>query len=151
MKTYTLTTTANRIMPHPQAHELKPEKILTNDVCFPWEGHPSRPKLWLIGNEFGAIAALWAGCEQDALDALCDQGLSGGLSATDEPERPEVSNHDDEHDLWEARITRLGNAGEPHNLDDLWMATVNLEEATPELLCKLAEARGANVDNLSEI
>ena len=145
MRTYTLTTTANRIMPHPQAHELKPEKILTNDVCFPWEGHRSRPKLWLIGNEFGAIAAFWAGCESDALDELCDQGLSAGLSATDEPEDEE------ERDEWEERITRLGNAGEPHNLDYLWMATVNLEEATPELLCKLAEARGANVDNLSEI
>ena len=145
MKTYTLTTTSNRIMPHPQVHELKPEEILTNDVCFPWERHPNRPKLWLIGNEFGAIAALWAVCKQDALDELCDQGLSGGLSATDEPEDEE------ERDEWEERIVRLGNAGEPHNLDYLWMAIVNLEEATPELLCKLAEARGANADNLSEI
>lgn len=59
--------------------ELEADRILTNDVRFPWESHPRNLRLWVIGNEYGALGAVWADCEQGALDVLCDAGLAGGL------------------------------------------------------------------------
>lgn len=109
-------------------HEIESERVLANDVIFPGEFNPHDVRLWVIGNEFGALGAVWAS-ECDAFDVLCDEGLSAGLMI-DEPD-------DDEE------FVRLGNAGEPHDLSNAWIAEVSFDLARDwQTLCRFAEARG---------
>lgn len=118
--------------------ELDPDRIRCNDIVFPWERHPYKMGLWVIGNEFGALGAVWADCEQDAFDELVDAGLGDGLLI-------------EETDATED-CTRLGNAGEPANLDHAWLARVEWDNARDfSTLMKFAEARGANHDNLGQL
>lgn len=120
-------------------HELDAACILTNDVSLPWERHYHNMRLWVIGNEFGALCAVWASCEQDALDEAADTDLLAGLSAEDE---------DDECEC----IQRLGNHSDPYNMSYAWISKVILDEIRDvRLLCLMAEARGMCAGNLSEI
>lgn len=121
--------------------ELEDERILCNDVHLPIHSfNPHNVRLWVIGNEFGALCAVWAGNEQDALDEACDAGLLAGL-AIDEPDSSE---EDDE-------VTRLGNAGEPHDLTHCWMQTVRLNGPKDwELIARFAEAKGSCADTLDK-
>ena len=110
--------------------ELAPERILANDVHFAGEFNPYSVKLWVIGNEFGALGAVWASNEQDALDELVDADLGNGLLIEETDANEETA--------------RLGNAGEPACLDYAWMAPVSFEPARDiALMLCLAEARGA--------
>lgn len=109
--------------------ELTPERILANDVILPWERHPHGMKLWIIGNEFGALGAVWANHEQDAFDELIDSDLGGGL-LIDEADADEET-------------ARLGNAGEPCDLTHAWIQAVAFDQSRDcQLLCRFAEARG---------
>ena len=117
--------------------ELEAERVLCNDVRLPGEHHPYNLRLWVIGNEFGALGAVWATCEQDALDELVDAGLGDGLL---------VEPHDDDD---RQELSYLGNAGEPADLDNAWMQTVAFDPARDwQLLCRFAEARGAGAKSL---
>lgn len=117
--------------------ELEDESILCNDVTLPWEFNPHNTRLWIIGNEFGAICALWAQCEQDAFDALIDEGMGDSFLVSLEDQQ---AASDGERDEW----TSLGNAGEPCDLCSAWIAEVEFDPARDcQLLCAFAEARGA--------
>ena len=121
--------------------ELKPEEVLCNDIVLPWEDHPHKMRLWVIGNEFGALGAVWADCEQEAFDILVDEALGGSLLC-DEP-----TNEEEAED-----ISRLGNACEPADLSNAWIQTVRLsEKEDARLLCAFAEARGVGAANLDDI
>ncbi len=85
------------------------------------------------------MGAVWADCEQDAFDELVDADLGGGLLVAD-------ADADEDED---EECVRLGNAGEPANLDYAWIQLVHFDTARDcELLCRFAEARGANQDTL---
>jgi hypothetical protein len=151
MKTYRIITKGNRTMPHAQTLDMKPEEILANDVTFPWEyGRHCSTRLWIIGNEYGTLAAVWASCEQDALDEACDAGLTAGLSTSTTEEKIDAMT-EEERNEWEETITRLGNAGEPHDTTHLWMQEADLNETPVQTIAALAEARGAGYSNLSEL
>lgn len=121
--------------------ELEAARILCNDIVLPFERHPHNVRLFVVGNEFGALGAVWAGCEQDALDALVDAGLGDGLLVD------ENDLHDDERE----DCTRLGNAGEAADLDHAWLQVVQFDAARDcALLCRFAEARGAGASDLDD-
>lgn len=127
---------------NPRFAELEDTDILCNDVVLPGEFNPHNVRLWAIGHEFGAICALWAGCEQDALDELIDQG-KGDAFLVPEEEQEEAT--EEEREEW----TSLGNAGEPCDLTHAWIAPVEFEPARDwQLLCRLAEARGNGSETL---
>lgn len=116
--------------------ELSDEKILCNNVVFPWEFNPHSVRLWAIGNEFGAVAAIWADCEQDALDTLVDEGLGDCFLVSEEDQKTATEGEKEE---W----THLGNAGEPCDLANAWIRPVRLSQSEDcQLLCAFAEARG---------
>jgi hypothetical protein len=127
--------------------EVDAEHIICNDVRFPWDFNPHNVRLWCIGNEFGVLGCVWASSEQDAFDELCDNNLSAGLMV-DEPESFES---DEEREEWEESICRLGNAGEPHDMDYASIQLVDIKACGIEFMCKLAEARGAGADNLYQV
>lgn len=99
---------------NPRFAELELDRILGNNVVLPGEFNPHNVRLWVIGNEFGAMGAVWADCQGDALDELVDADLGSGLLI-------------DESDADE-ETSRLGNAGEPADLSHAWMGEVELLE-----------------------
>lgn len=112
---------------------LSGERILANNVIFDGEFNPHNTNLFVIGNEYGALAALWADCEQDALDEMIDNGL-GSSFLTDEP------NEDTSY---------LGNAGEACDLSNAWIEEVTLDPKQDiKLIIAFAEARGALAKSL---
>jgi len=123
--------------------ELNAEDVLCNDVVFPWEAHPHGMRAFVIGDTCGqftrALCLVWANHTQDAFDEAVDSGKLESL----------LVEGDGETDFPDA--ASLGNAGELHCLDDAWCREVDLRACGVELLCKLAEARGACCDNLDEI
>jgi len=122
---------------------LDDERILTNDVTFPHEYNPHNVRFWVIGNVYGAACAVWADCEQGAIDEACDAGLMDAFL---------VDEDDFYLDMVEAdEYSHIGNAGELADLQDLWMEAVDLKAQDIQLIIKLAEARGAVVETLDEI
>lgn len=112
--------------------ELAPERILCNDVTLPWENN-GNTRLYVLGNEFGAMGAVWATNDQDALDELVDAELGDGILIEGEIEK-------------DMEISYVGNHGKPADLTYLWIQFANLTD--PKLLCAFAEARGAGKNNL---
>jgi len=125
-----------------QAFELEVEKILANHVIFANEFNPHNVRLWIVGNEYGAMFALWAGNEQDALDTACDENLMESFLVDD---TVELATYEEEG----VDLTPLGNAGELHNLESLWMREVELSPARDcPLMLAFAEARGGCYETL---
>jgi len=115
--------------------ELEAERIACNNIILPWESNYHGVKLYVIGNEYGALGAVWAEHEQDAFDELVDQGMGDGLLIEDDEANEEIA--------------RLGNAGESADLTHAWIQSVRLDEKLDcRLLCAFAEARGNNSKNL---
>lgn len=123
--------------------QIEPDRVLSNDVVLPWETHPHRIRLWCIGNEFGPVCAVWAACEQDALDEMVDSNLGNSFLV---PNPNEETISEDEREEW----AYLGNASEPCNLSYCWMQPVDLAKCSPRILCAFAEARGAGADSIAE-
>lgn len=123
----------------PVSVELEDERILCNDIQLPTDGlHPGPVKLWVIGNEYGAMGAVWASCEGDAIDELIDQDLARGILIEEEDADEETA--------------RGGNASEPYDTEHLWMAPVSFDPARDfKTIVRLAEARGACVKNLGDL
>ena len=116
--------------------DLSDDHILLNHVILPWEFNPHNVRLWIVSNEYGALGAVWANNEQDALDELVNNDLGNGLLIDE-------ADADDE-------TCRLGNAGEPACLDYCRLEVVRLDEAKDcRLLCRISEGRGVAGDTLA--
>lgn len=130
--------------------ELEDERITATgadcSACYPGSSHNRRDSfLYVIGNEFGALGAVWATNEQDALDELVDRDLAGGI-LVDQPTTEEAH-----EECEEMEYTPLGNAGELCDLTNVWMQKVAFEPVRDiELIVALAKADGANVNFLSK-
>ena len=116
------------------------ERITCDDVIFDQEYNPNKVALWVIGNEYGAICAVWA-AEHEALHVACDADLLGGLAVSDD----DAAEAEREHDG--GGIMRLGNASEPFDSNYAWMRRVWLTPLQERLF---AEARGACADNMDD-
>jgi len=127
-----------------QAYEIEPERVLCNDVTLPWESHPHNMRLWIIGHEYGAVCAVWASSEQDALDEMVDKGLGECFLISDEDQ---AKADEGEREEW----SPLGNAGELADLTNCWMHCVTFDPSRDyKLLAAFAEARGACADSLDD-
>lgn len=108
--------------------ELDPKRILCNNVILPWGFNPHNVRLFVMGNEFGAMGAVWASNDQEAFDELCDADLAGGIMV-------------EEGDADEDYCARIGNASEPADFTHAWIAEVRLDPSQDcELICKFAVA-----------
>jgi len=125
---YTLTLAqSGAFAQNPRFAELEGNKISLNNVLLPKEidadsaYNPHRVRLWVIGHEFGAICAVWAGGEQDAFDEACDSGMLECLQVSEEQQNADVIGADE--------YAYLGNASEPHDLTHAWIAPVEWDAA----------------------
>lgn len=113
-------------------HEIEPDRISGCPVFFPWE-RSDADSLYVICNEYGAMGAVWADNEQDALDELIDAGLGAGIEI-DEPEA------DDENE----EVSRAGNDGRAVNLDHCNILRVQFEVTRDwRFMCACHEMRGS--------
>ena len=113
--------------------QIESQLVLCNDITFPWEFNPHSIKPYAVSNEYGTLGVVWA-AEHEVLDVLVDAGLGNSLLI---PESDMISDDDN------SDVVRLGNAGEPCNIDHVTIQEVELDELKDcKLLCLLAEARG---------
>ena len=131
---------------HPESvpFELDGERILCNDIRFPWEGSYHNTRLWVVCNEFGPVCAVWADCEQDAIDTMVDEGLGDSFLVS--PEMVAEAT-EEEREEWE----RAGNGGECVDLTYCGLSPVVFDHGRDcRLLCEFAEARGEGRDTLEK-
>lgn len=83
------------------------------------EFNPHNMRPWLIGNEYGVLAIVYAHHEQDAMDEMADSGKLDGHRA-EESELTQNEYGEDVDDCGTV-MSRLGNAGEPFDLTNIWM------------------------------
>jgi len=127
--------------------ELEAERILCNDVVLPGESNPHKRRLWVVWNEYGALGAVWANNEEEALDELVDADLGKGL-LVDADYLAGLSEEERE------ALAYLGNAGEAADLTNVGLEDVKLDPKHKKdlsLLLKFAEARGAGADTLDDL
>ena len=129
----------------PRFVELDALNILMDNAQLPAEidasdrYNPNNVRLWVIGHEHGAICAVFAGCEQFALDQACDLDQIDCLMA-------------DEQDYDDETLTALGNAGELFDLSHAWIAEVEFEAKRDiQLIVAIVKARAECLDNLGEL
>jgi hypothetical protein len=126
--------------------ELEGERILCNSVFVPiLHGSRATQPLWVIGNEYGALCAVFADHEQDALDEATDKGWMDSflVSAEDQEAATEA-----EREEW----AHLGNAGEAADLSYCWLQRVGFDGGRDCLLvAALAYANGAGLDTLENV
>lgn len=103
----------------PSSVELEGEAILLNDVNLPEHiehtFNPYNVRLWVIGNEYGALCATWGSSEQEALDEAVDANMLDCLAA-------DLDDADGDY-------TPLGNASELFDLNSVWMGEVEFDAA----------------------
>ena len=125
--------------------EVDANRILCNDIVLPCDAdYKQKTKLWVIWNEFGPMGAVWATSDQEALDQLVDSDLAQGILV----DEAILARMDDDA---KADLTRLGNGGEPCDLTYVGLERVDFKPADWALMCKFAEARGAQVERLSDL
>ena len=113
--------------------------VLANEVIFPTEFNLYNVHIFLIHNEYGYIAAVWASSAQDALDrAVNSDLLNSCLIAT--ADLPDFG--DD--------VSYLGNASEPFDLSNIGITEVYPANQPLATLLRFAEARGAGAVNLDQ-
>jgi len=119
--------------------DLDLDRIRCNNLgpILPGEYNPHDVRLYVVGNEFGAMGAVWSDSESDAFNELVDADLAGGI-LIDESDAEEDS-------------PRLGNAGEPANLDYAWIQPVRLDwNLDGRLLAAFAEVRASGGNSLDD-
>lgn len=142
---YTLTLKqSGSFAQNPRFAEIEGENIICNDVQLPAHidhenrFNPHNVRLWVIGHEFGAICAIFAPHEQEALDNAVDADKLDCLMCEDQTQ----SNENGE-------FSHLGNAGELFDLSHAWLAEVEFEAARDiALIVALARAAGEGADTL---
>lgn len=116
---------------------LEASRILANEVTFDGEFYSHKNKLFVISNDFGPVAAVWATDKQDALDTAVDADLMGGF-AIDEADADDYT-------------ARLGNAGEPFDLTYCDCRPLAQSDMPVALLIAFAEARGEGATCLDDV
>lgn len=129
--------------------ELSPDLIAMDGAIFPGSFNPHKVRLWVLGDIFGAICAVWADCEQDAWDNACDAGFldSYQIEETD----PDLKRNDEtgEETLDNSlELMLLGNASEPFAFDQAWTATAPWHKQSLAVQICMAHAIGATADTL---
>ena len=101
--------------------------------------NPQHIRLWAIGHEFGVLCAVFAWCEQYALDQAVDLHQLDYLMAADQ-------DYDDE------TLTSLGNASELFDLSHAWIAEVEFDAKRDiQLIVAIVKARAECLDNLGDL
>ena len=148
-------TIGNRLTPV-NVFSVSPEEIICNDVMLPGaldsasRYNPHNVRMFLIGHCHGPVCAIFASHEQEALNAAVDADMRGCFIVSEEDTKTyyEACNENGEHSEG-INYMALGNADELHNLDDCWIAEVELKaDRDINLIIALARASEGGHDTL---
>jgi hypothetical protein len=94
-----------------KGHRFTDKDVVDPDRDWIWAGsyNPNKVRPWLIYNEYGTLAVVFASHESDALDAAVDAGKMESCRVPNE----DVDAMSEEE---QEELAFLGNAGEPHDL-----------------------------------
>ncbi len=120
----------------PHHASLDEDKILCNDVNLPGEFNPHNVRLWVIGDVFGAIVAVWASHAQEAFDVACDEYMLDGYLSENQEWK------DEEEGI------RCGNASELFDFDQPWIGVVKWNELDEKTKLAFAYSKGACFETL---
>lgn len=124
---------------------VRPDRVLTRWIgILPGSGYSPPSKMWVIGNEYGAIVAVWAQNAEDAIDEAvnCDTMDSEMVSQEDFDAMSEEERED---------LIYAGNASEPFYQNYLWMEIVDLRIQSAPLLAALRKAEEQGASTLAEV
>ena len=125
--------------------EVDENRILCNDIVLPCDpSYKQATKLWVFWNEYGPMGAVWADSEENGLDLLVDSDLAKGI-LVDESTLADMDKNDREN------LAHLGNTGVACDLSNVGINYVVFKPKDWALMCKFAEARGAQVDRLGDL
>lgn len=129
-----------------QAHHVRLFLNAFPYIVLPYDAsYKQKTKLWVIWNEYGPMGAVWADSDQNALDLLVDSDLAQGMLV----DETTLADMDDDA---KEEMTYLGNAGEACDLTHVALESVAFRPARDwNLMCRFAEARGAQVSRLSDL
>lgn len=145
--------------------EINTDVMLCNDIVFPGEYNPNKVGLWLVNvcvsNGGGPSFLAW-GHDHDILDVLVDNDMFDICLIEDKDLGDRVEHEqtcDGSTANWDGlpccnyseNFARLGNAGEPFDIDNVSMEEINLDKQSVLLIRLFAEARGAQVKLLSDL
>ncbi len=154
--------------------EIDTKDILCEDMVFPGEYNPHNNRPWLIelgGSYTSVFKLVWASDEQDALDVACDYNMIDCRMIDDNNLEDYLEHSDDcpallngisQPEWWSKEsqqcckgftenFARLGNAGEPFDLDNVGLTELDLTKQSLQFMMWLAEARGLGAGRLSEL
>ena len=125
MYTLTLKQDKNPFFQMANSVKLPGDKIALNNVILPRSidkenaFNPHNVQLYVIGHEFGAICAVWASNEQEALDEACNLNLLDCFLCEDQSAKAYDSGD----------FVALGNASELFDLQHAWLGVVEFDAA----------------------
>lgn len=123
--------------------DLDERDIKTDNFTKPFHFNPNNTRLFIIGDEFGPVVAIWADNEQEALDCMLDKGYERFLIP---PEDYMAMSDDEKEDVY-----YLGNAGEPCDLTYAWIREADTNPSDRDgvgLLEKFIIANERGMDDL---
>lgn len=123
--------------------DLDADSVLCNDITMPTSYNPHGVRLWIIGHEYGAVAAAWGDCMQDALDEAFDNGLLDCFKVPD-------GDYEAMPESVRECLAYLGNACEPCDLERAWIDKVDLNACPEATLYLLYRAAYHGWDNLGQ-
>ena len=134
-------------------YKLDADKVMTDDITMRHEHQIGYSQLWLIGNEFGPICAVWAATTQEALDAAVDADMLDSLLIDENDickQDPTIA-RDSLSGYRSDEYIRAGNASEAFSSVYLWVKLAPIGEQTTLVQIRFAECRGAAVDNMGAL
>lgn len=124
---------------------LEADRILCNDVIAPGESNPHKVGLWLVTGVFGPAAAVWSSNESDALDEAADAELMKGFHMDEDHVEDRTDEDGEEH------FARLGNEGDPYDLDDCHIQRIAWKDIPKETQEAFLAAREEGVETLADL
>jgi hypothetical protein len=90
------------------------------------ESNPYNVRPWLFHDHGFAVGVVFADCLQDALDELADSGKIDHLGVSQE----ELADYGATEEEQEERLTRLGDASEPFDIESLAIIEIQNPKAS---------------------
>lgn len=122
--------------------KLDADDVIVNDPVLDGEPNPNRRKMFVIQSPYGAVCALWADHEEDALDEAADRGLLEVFEITDMPYHQFTNGNDG---------VPLGNESRPFDLQDCRIYAVELANIPENTKKAIRLIRDQCADNLGEV
>lgn len=114
-------------------YQLESYQIHVNDLALPGLYNPHKVKMFIVGNEYGPLCALWAS-ESELFDTLIDLGC-GEAFVVSEEDLEDYRLEDGSYD-----VSYCGNDSSPCDLSNAWYEEVDFDSLDVDTKYQIARA-----------